>query len=939
MDPESNKRSRDEFEEQSGYVNESRFPPQQQSFSYESKRQRIDPAQELINNVCKDIRRLGENSNVATQIDDVNYISNPIVAEFEKIESLRNAILSTMYALIIEQPHKISALSNLVFICNAKNFVIAKYVVEYLHTKMQLLLDSIGGEVQEDISREHAGVFNNIKSILKFFGAISPIVEDYSVINVLKQFLQFAIDMQSESDKRNGIAQEIYYNVLIATPYLLSNDKSEELHGYLNDIIELADKFPIIEPESNILIQPFDNKMDNLEIPYQPKKMVNLILPALKQLQAEDWQLKLFLDFEPFLEPVLKTILDSNAISKDIVKHKLPQLSLPSMEKMNISKPRNEDSIDRIWQQNSRVLLQVYNQGTEFETVPTIESYIGLFFKDLSFDILTNLSFNKTEASIQLSILDLFFNKELFSPMGTSINELTEIHHKNRTGENATPLSTWKIEDIAVESILTMIFQLPHTLHREIYYYTVLISCCKESPESMAPVFGRAIRYFYNNLQTLDFELKIRFLDWMTTQISNFEFSWKWDEWVQDSQEFSKLKYHPKKNFIKNLIAKEIRLSNKKRIKESFIDVVDDEVVPFEEFYQYLDISVVRNARDYIINYDSALYGDSEEIRTKITEMYDAKQATLATKSNVSFQDEIFYNFTNPELPLSNVASQVYEFLVSHYKSNKEMNELYNSVLEQIQQVQSGQLDAMVSVDIPNPVKFVINLFFQTYAYIGSRSIYSEVSILDRDVDKLKFLSGQPITSAKKVANPDDEFEKLYLSDDEVTNRQNWIIDAIFRIWVHQSQVIFLILEYLIEFEILDPKYLIDKAFKTNLIIDNVSCIESVNRILETSKPPVLKQLMIEIFTIVVSKLNELDLGVDDVVHIDELNEDNSSEVDKQWLFYEYLGLLKSYFRKYIKNQAEANGEEVLQDIKNVFNGLENIPARIEILGWFKEIS
>ncbi|KAF6054057.1 MIF4G domain family protein [Candida parapsilosis] len=339
MDPESNKRSRDEFEEQSGYVNESRFPPQQQSFSYESKRQRIDPAQELINNVCKDIRRLGENSNVATQIDDVNYISNPIVAEFEKIESLRNAILSTMYALIIEQPHKISALSNLVFICNAKNFVIANHITH---------------------------------------------CEDYSVINVLKQFLQFAIDMQSESDKRNGIAQEIYYNVLIATPYLLSNDKSEELHGYLNDIIELADKFPIIEPESNILIQPFDNKMDNLEIPYQPKKMVNLILPALKQLQAEDWQLKLFLDFEPFLEPVLKTILDSNAISKDIVKHKLPQLSLPSMEKMNIYKPRNEDSIDRIWQQNSRVLLQVYNQGTEFETVPTIESYIGLFFKDLS---------------------------------------------------------------------------------------------------------------------------------------------------------------------------------------------------------------------------------------------------------------------------------------------------------------------------------------------------------------------------------------------------------------------------------------------------------------------------------------------------------------------------------------------------------------------------
>ncbi|KAI5957951.1 GCR3 [Candida theae] len=955
MDPESNKRSREEFEGQPGYSNDSHFPPQQPSFEYEFKRQRIDPAQELINNVCKDIRRLGENSNVATQVDDVNYISNPIVAEFEKIEGLRNAILSTMYALVIEQPHKISALSNLVFICNAKNFVIAKYAVEYMHTRIQLLLDSIGGEAQQDSSRENAGVFNNIKSVLKFLGAISPIVEDYSVVNVLKQFLQFAIDLQSGSDKRNGIAQEIYYNVLIATPYLLSNDKSEELHGYLNDIIELADMFPLIEPDSNTLVQPFDNKMDNFEIPYHPKKMVNLVLPALKQLQADDWQLNLFLDFEPFLEPILKTALENNTISKDIVKHNLPQLSLPSLEKMSNYKPRNEDSIDRIWQQNSRVLLQVYNQTTEFETVPVIESYIGLFFKDLSFDILTNLSFNKTEASIQLSILDLFFNKELFSPMGTSIDELTEINAKNRTGENNPPLSTWKIEDIAVESILTMIFQLPHTLHREIYYYTVLISCCKESPDSMAPVFGRAIRYFYNNLQTLDFELKIRFLDWMTTQISNFEFSWKWDEWIQDSQEFAKLKYHPKKNFIKNLIAKEIRLSNKKRIKESFVDVVDDDVVPFEEFYQYLDIAVVSNTRDYIISYDSALYGDSEEIRQKIACIYDAKQATLATKSNATPQDEIFYNFTNPELPLSGVASQVYEFIVSHYKTNKEMNELYNSVLDQVSNSQSAAASSaasaaasvsasasdpvVLSVTIPNPIKFVINLFFQTYAYIGSRSIYSEVSILSRDVDKLKFLGGQPI-EPKKAGNLDDEFEKLYLTEEDVTNRQNWIIDAIFRIWVHQPQVVFLILEYLIEFEVIDPKYLIDKAFKTNLIIDNVSCIESVNRILETSNPTTLKRLISEIFKTVVKKLNELELGTDDIVQIDDLHDSNAAEVDKQWLFYEYLGLLKSYFRKYIKNKnrSDDSSDDVLQDIKDIFNDLENIPARIEILGWFKEI-
>ncbi|KAI5951581.1 GCR3 [Candida jiufengensis] len=923
----SNKRSRDTFEGGQGF--ESNYQQPSQS-DFDSKRQRIDPAQELINNVCKDIRRLGENPSISTQIEDVNYISNPIVAEFEKIDNLRNSILSTLYALIIEQPHKINAIANLVFICNSKNFVIAKYVVEFLHGKIQILLDSIGGN--DNSLKENAGVFNNIKSILKFFGAITPIIEDYSTINIFKQFLQFAIDLQSSSDSRNGIAQEIFYNVLVATPYLLSNDKSEELHGFLNDIIELAEQFPIIEPETNKMLQPFDSKMDNLDIPYQPKKMIDLILPSLKQLQKNDWQLSLFLDFEPFLDPIIKNSLENNSVSKDLIKHKLPQFSLPSQEKMKNYKPTNEENIDLLWQQNSRVLFQVYNQNTEFETVPPIESYIGLFFKDISFDILTNLSFNKNEASIQLSILDLFFNKELFAPMGTSIDQLSLIYEDNKNGENIPMLSTWKIEDIAVESILTMIFQLPRTLHREIYYYTVLIACCKESPESMAPVFGRAIRYFYNNLQTLDYELKIRFLDWMTTQISNFEFSWKWEEWIGDSQEYASLRYHPKKNFIRNLIAKEIRLSNKRKIKDSFMDVVDEDVVNFDEFYQYLNISMFTNVEEYIINYDSSLYGNSPEIKDKIKEIYDQKQLALQSKNMVSFQDELFYNFTNPELPLNEVGSRVYEFIISHHKTDKEFDELYHSIIEDVNKFN----EESESVKIPISEKFAINLIFQTYAYIGSRSIYSEVSILSRDVEKLKFLSGE-ITDNKSK----EEFTDLKLSEEDITNRQNWIIDSIFRVWIHQPQVVFLILENLIEFGIIKSQYVITKALKSNLIIDNVSCMESINRILENTKASSsqneIKTLVHQLFTIIVKNLNDLELGVNDIVKIDELDGSNASEVDKQWLFYEYLGLLKTYFRKFIKN--ENLDEDYLNDIKTIFNDLDNIPTRIDILSWFNEIS
>jgi nuclear cap-binding protein subunit 1 len=938
------KRSRDEFEaDEPAHFQE----PQQyeDNSGYEGKRQHIDPAQQLITNVCKDIRRLGENPNITNQIDDVSYISNPIVAEFEKIDNLRNAILNTVYAIVLEQPQKINALSNLILICNAKNFVVAKYVIEFLHAKAQSMLDNITDPESTKKStrnpNEDAGVFNNIKSILKFLAALTPIIDNYSIVNIFKQFLTLAMDLQNQTpEERNGLAQGIYYNVLVSIPYLFSNEFSPEIIEKANSLLDLAQDFKIVEVSSNLLLQPFDSKLENYQLPYEPKKIIDLILPSLVKLQGEDKQwtdLKnsLFLNFIELVQPIINEALLNNTISNELVKHQIPQLSLPEVTKFASFKPHG--LIDELWYKNSRVLFQVYN-STEFETVPQIESYFGLFFKDLSFDILTNLSFNKNEASIQLSILDLYFSKDLFAPPGSSIDQLTMIHKDNQAGENTPPLSTWKIEDIAVESILTMIFQLPATLHFEIYYYTVLISCCRESPESIAPVFGRAIRYLYNNLETLDYELKIRFLDWMTTQISNFEFSWKWDEWVADSKKYRNLKYHPKKNFIKNLIAKEVRLSNKNRIKESLVTVDPEtsDIVALDEFFKYLNVSFFDDDSKYVLEYDSELYGGSEEVRELLTKVYAEKKEGLAAKSMIAAQEEIFFNFSNPELPLYNVSNKVYDFIVAHWKPNNEFTDLYKEILH-----------AAEKVDGINPVKFVINVFFQTYAFIGSRSIYSVVSILSRDINKLKFLSGAKI----EYSGTEPQFEDLELTPEQVSERQSWIIDSIFRIWSHQPQVVFLILEYMIEFKIILAEFLIYKTVELshNFIIENVSCMESINRVLQnsyTESKDEFKKLILSVFTCIVTSLNQISqrLQADDHESIqiikdfeDESIEDKElmNKIDDQWLYYEYKGLLKSYFRRFIKNEAV----DYLSDINDIFVTITNEPAKKDVLAWISEAS
>lgn len=952
------KRSRDEYEEGGGHEKE----------DYDlAKRQHVDPTTELISNICKDIRRIGENSNLANQVDDISYISNPIVAEFEKIDKLRDAILSTLYAVVTEQPQKIPNISILIFICNAKNFLVAKYVVEFFHAKSQELLDKLrdqdtamdDAEGKEEPtttkSTESAGVFNDLKSVFKFLATLTPIIEDRAVTNILKLFLTAAIELQNSTEARNGTAEEIFYNVLIATPYLFANDFSQSTIDQANEIVELASTFKIVEldPLRTVsILEPFDSKNGNFadSLPYKPQKIINLILPALVTLQTpeKDWSSlrgALFLEFDELVDPIISDALKTNSISSEVIRHALPQLSIPSTEQLAKYKP--DGLIDNLWYEHPRLLFQVYNTTTEFETVPPIESYFGLFFKDMAFDILTNMSFNQKEASIQLSILDLFCSRNLFSPPGSSIDQLALIAKDNQAGENVPPLSTWKVEDVAVESILTMIFQLPQSLHYEIYYYTVLISCCRESPESIAPVFGRAIRFLYNNLETLDYELKIRYMDWMTTQISNFDFSWKWDEWAGDSAKYANLSYHPKKNFIRNLIAKEIRLSNKARIKDSFVTMKQTEdgesrLMALDEFYKYLDISLFSDATQFIINYDYELYGgNNEELKATITNAITQRKESLASKLMVSPQEELIYEFSNPQLPLNEIANKLYDFIIANWRSNEQFHEMVNETVEAIN-------SSIVDV---NSEKILINLLFQTYAYIGSRSIYSVVSILNRDIAKLKFISGVEVSEEDyKASGTDFKFPELNLTPEEFNNRQKWVIESILRVWIHQPQVAFLILEYLIEFGILKPQFIIQKALETqhNLIINNVSCMESVNRVLSgSSGKDEFKGVILNLFTLIVENLNEIadklelsDVETSEVKIIKDFTEEESNDaalmqkIDLQWLFYEYKGLLKTYLRKFNLQHSGFSDE-----VKQVFSNIKNGPVKDDVLRWIQELS
>lgn len=797
--------------------------PREEDAGFGEKRLRKDPADELTSNVCGDICSLDPRS-----IEDIAYISNPIVIEFEKIDKLRNLFLSTVFAMITEQLSKLHVVSDLVIICNAKNMVVGKYVIEYIHQKLQ---DAIT-----------ASEWNKVKIILKFVATLAPIITE--VRPLFQQILQFAIDSKLD---------QLYYGVCIAIPYLFANSQDVELP---NELIELA---------LNYTVELVPLELYNNGIGADENQVYSSIFAAVKQLQGEDklWtalQGKLFTHRQQVTAPIIEEALQNNPISKEMVQHSLPQVALPDEPKPLKLSPRYS---------------HIYNHQTLFDTVPPITTYQGLFFRDIIADTVNLLHFAPVEAGITMYQLDLAFPIDL-APELTLIEQLEMIDKDNQLGENQPPLLTWKTEDVAVENIVNLLLLLPNPEHHCVFYFKVLLVICHESPANVAPVFGRAIRYLYLQLETMDFELRTRFADWMLIQLSNFDFSWKWDEWVNDSQELDR--NHPKINFIANLIGKEIRLSLKKRIKELFIAQDEEgEVVNLEEFYKYLETPLYPEipVAEFIRQYDDDLLGNS--FADLLTAFYNERASFLEEKPLVSAQDEVVFPYTAPDMPLRDIADRVYDFLVSTYpRTNPEFKELCNDVVE-----------AAMGQGLSDPTRYMVNLLVQTYCYVGSRSIYSVVSLFSRDLAKLKFLMGLEL---------EEDFEQPALSDEEVAQRQRWFIDAVVRVWYHHPQMVFLILEHVVDFDLVAVNLVLERYFAHDLVVGNYACYDSVVRMRGEKTDASL-------FELAVTKINE---------------------GGNEWLTKDYYGLAKAWYRH---SEDKSKAKEALDTV-------EDLAIKEKIDGW-----
>ncbi|XP_065672439.1 nuclear cap-binding protein subunit 1 isoform X2 [Hydra vulgaris] len=89
------------------------------------------------------------------------------------------------------------------------------------------------------------------------------------------------------------------------------------------------------------------------------------------------------------------------------------------------------------------------------------------------------------------------------------------------------------IEYIITEVVFGAMFRLPENEHLFLFYGSLIIELCKINPQTMPGVIAQAVELLFDRLPTMNVTCVDRFIDWFSYHLSNFQYKWTWDDWIQ----------------------------------------------------------------------------------------------------------------------------------------------------------------------------------------------------------------------------------------------------------------------------------------------------------------------------------------------------------------------------------------------------------------------
>lgn len=495
----------------------------------------------------------------------------------------RESFVSLACQMVREQPLKTPFVAALLLIVNV--------------LKPDIVLEVLRAVAAATESAIAEGRWREVKLQLRLIACLQTCLDGDGVFPLLDTLFARAVDLQTASSD-DVIGTELVKIILLTIPYVMaavssSSSDAESSNGieqWRQRAADLMEKTDIIASEPHALQGLMDPYHHGIETGRKPKKTKgdadtmddddnnneteadgdngpppaeSLIALLQKQLQAEaanGWPLACL----PRISKLPLEEADLQAkMEEPTTKHPLPEIAVPETV---IAGPRAlfpevYFSVYGAWvdEGEGSATSNISPQAAAFlpHSVPPLTDVASSLIRDILLDTVNGLDFNRNATARFLIDIDCYFADNTFVKRATPYDRLREIEQGK---------STWKPEDVAVDTVFAQLFQLPQPEHKLVYYHAVLAEACKIAPAAIAPSLGRAIRFLYRNSPRMDLELVGRFVDWFAHHLSNFGFTWKWTEWVDD---VDLPDLHPHKAFILAAIDKEIRLSFAQRIKNT----------------------------------------------------------------------------------------------------------------------------------------------------------------------------------------------------------------------------------------------------------------------------------------------------------------------------------------------------------------------------------
>ncbi|OQO04634.1 hypothetical protein B0A48_09556 [Cryoendolithus antarcticus] len=450
-------------------------------------------------------------------------------------EYVREVFVAVALKVVAEQPLKIPFMAAAVLYANEYKSEAAAEVVAAATSQLQ--------EALQD------GAWRTVKLLLRFIACLSPLFEEDGIVPVLNELFDRAVDLQTASSE-DAIGIELVKIILLTIPYLIAANDSNAIKEQVAELLEKTEIVATAPHSLDVLVNPYPAiGGDDESRPMAFGGVISLIQRQLQEETNKGWPLSCIpRAFDPVKrEAEANGDTNGNEEHASSQKHAFPVVEVPSPVYANSGEVFPE------------AFFSLY-ADQDVESVPPTTHIACSLIRDAVVDTVNILDFNRNATSKYLNELDNFWTPGTFTRRETGFDRLKEY-----TGG----VSTWKPEDVGIDALFSQIFKLPTPQHRLICYHSVITEVCKLAPQAIAPSLGRAIRFIYRSIDQLDLELQYRFMDWFAHHLSNFEFRWKWQEWIAD---IPLPEIHPRRAFINGALDKEIRLSFAKRIRETLPD-------------------------------------------------------------------------------------------------------------------------------------------------------------------------------------------------------------------------------------------------------------------------------------------------------------------------------------------------------------------------------